>query len=351
MNEVGGEPAALPDLIIAKRTYVDGVVHLAAQIADALAYTHAKDICHGDLKPANVLMTPGGRPMLLDFNLANPTNSVDSEVGGTLVYMPPERLLAAATNREMSSDPRSDLYSLGAIVYQLLCGELPFGVLPDGPQNRAMAKWMWERQATRPCHCGVRNGDIDPSLARLVDRCLAFDAADRPQTARELASELRRYLIQSRRVKRWVRSHRWLVTAAAAAMIFVLGAAAYQVVNAPTPAEYAFDQGMAAYQHGDYAAADQRLTESLNYGGKRWQTWYLRGLARNTWATMATALDDYKAADQLHPTANDSTPHGRLLLPAAQLADSQVRSQHSVPRLSRVWSGPKFTTTSVFVSN
>jgi len=304
VNEAGGggEPASATDLIIAKRTYVDSVVHLAAQIADALAYTHAKDICHGDLKPANVLMTPGGRPMLLDFNLANPTNSVDSEVGGTLVYMPPERLLAAATECEMSSDPRSDLYSLGAIVYQLLCGELPFGILPDGPQNRAMAKWMWERQATRPLPLGVRNGNIDPSLARLVDRCLAFDAADRPQTARELASELRRCLVQSRRVKRWVRSHRWLVTAAAAAMIFVLGAAAHRVVNAPTPAEYAFDQGKAAYQHGDYAGANQRFTESLDYGGKWWQTWYLRGLARQHLRDYGAALDDYQAAMQLHPT-------------------------------------------------
>ncbi len=302
-NEAAGEGAARPDPMLAKRTYVDGVVHLAAQMADALAYTHAKDICHGDLKPANVLMTSGGRPMLLDFNLANPANCVDSEVGGTLVYMPPERLLAAATAREMASDPRSDVFSLGAIVYQLLSGELPFGPLPDGPQNRAMAKWMWERQGTRPLPLGVRNRDIDPSLATLVDRCLAFDAADRPQTARELASELRRHLAPARRVKRCLRTHRWLVTVAAAALIFATGAAAYRVVNAPTPAEYAFDKGMAAYQQKDYAAANQRLTESLDYGGKRWQTCYLRGLARQHLGDYGAALDDYQAAKQLHRTA------------------------------------------------
>jgi len=297
-----GEPGARPDPLLATRSYVDGVVHLAAQMADALAYTHSSGICHGDLKPANVLVSPAGRPMLLDFNLANEANGIDLEVGGTLVYMPPERLLAAATSRELVGDPRSDLFSLGAIVYQLLCGELPFGCLPDGPLNRDMARWMWERQRTRPLPLGDRNVDVDPSLARLVERCLEYDPADRPQSARELATEFRRHLAAGRRAKRWVRTHPWLATAAAVVMIVALGVATHRVVNAPTPAEYAFDQGIDAYRHADYATANQRLTESLDYGGKKWQTWYLRGLARQHLGDHGSALDDYRGAEQLHPT-------------------------------------------------
>ncbi|HUY34030.1 MAG TPA: serine/threonine-protein kinase [Pirellulales bacterium] len=304
LNEAGEEGgSAPPDPLLARRSYVDGVVHLAAQLADALAYTHSKGICHGDLKPANVLMAPGGRPMLLDFNLANAADQVDLEVGGTLAYMPPERLLAAANASKTRSDPRSDLFSLGVIVYQALCGELPFGPLPDGSHDRDMARWMWELHRTRPLPLDQRNGDVEGSLARLVERCLAYDVADRPQTARQLAAELRRHLAPRRRARRWLRVHRWLATAAAVAMIVAMSAAAHRVLNRPTPAQYAFDEGTAAYQRGDYAAANRCLTESLDYGGNtNWQIWYRRGLARQHLGDHGSALADYQAAKRLHPT-------------------------------------------------
>src|SRR5258708_6874946 len=85
-------------------------------------------------------------------------------------------------------------------------------------------------------------------------------------------------------------------------MIIIMGVVTHGAVNGPTPAEYAFEQGMAAYQRADYSAADQRLTEAINYGGKTWQTWYMRGRARQRLGDHSEALGDYRRADHLHPS-------------------------------------------------
>jgi hypothetical protein len=77
-------------------TYIDGVLWIGAQLADALRFIHERGICHHDLKPSNVLMTPDGRPMLLDFNLCADQHAANPRRGGTLPYMSPEQLRGPA---------------------------------------------------------------------------------------------------------------------------------------------------------------------------------------------------------------------------------------------------------------
>ena len=91
--------------ILRKGSYVDGVVHLGVQLADALAHSHGRGIYHRDLKPSNVLMTPEGRPLLLDFNLSVDGRLLTGKVGGTVPYMAPEEL---ATLFEKRTFPNSD---------------------------------------------------------------------------------------------------------------------------------------------------------------------------------------------------------------------------------------------------
>ncbi len=134
--------------------YVDGIVHPGVQLAEALAYTHSQGILYRDLKPSNVLLAPSGKPMLLDFNLSCDVQFDVNRVGGTLPYMPPEQIrdvrMPPADGR-LTGDPRSDVFSLGVILYELLAGRLPFGDLPHGLQGSRRGVSRDATTATRGC--------------------------------------------------------------------------------------------------------------------------------------------------------------------------------------------------------
>src|SRR5439155_9925527 len=116
-------------------TYVDAILWIVGRLAEGLAHAHDRGILHRDLKPANVLLTDDGQPMLLDFNLSEDCklrgHAAAARVGGTLPYMSPEQL-AAFSDRGRVVDARSDLYSLGLILYELLAGRSPFPAM-SGP--------------------------------------------------------------------------------------------------------------------------------------------------------------------------------------------------------------------------
>src|SRR5581483_1154697 len=99
-------------------SYVDAVCWIGARLADALAHAHDRGIVHNDLKPANVLLTDEGQPMLLDFGVSEDLKlrsaAGDVPVGGTLPYMSPEQL-DSVHDPAARTDGRSDLYSLGVI--------------------------------------------------------------------------------------------------------------------------------------------------------------------------------------------------------------------------------------------
>lgn len=119
------------------------ICHVVAQIADALAYSHSRKTVHRDIKPANIRLKEGGRPVLLDFGLAISRtlgNATEGLIAGTPPYMSPEQIQAKGHR----IDGRTDIYSLGVTLYQLLTGQLPFQsknrndlfreILQDDPQ-------------------------------------------------------------------------------------------------------------------------------------------------------------------------------------------------------------------------
>ena len=111
--------------------YVDGILWLATRLADGLAHAHGRGIVHRDVKPANVLLTDDGVPMLLDFNLSEDTkldrSASAARTGGTLRYMAPEQLAASQTESG-HGDERTDVYSFGVILHELLTGRHPFAL-------------------------------------------------------------------------------------------------------------------------------------------------------------------------------------------------------------------------------
>src|SRR5262245_45851144 len=133
--------------------YVDAVADIGAQLAEALDFVHGRQICHRDLKPSNVLVGPDGRPRLLDFNLSFDAKSDQQLLGGTLPYMAPEQL--RVTDRDYDGPPealdaRTDIYSLGVILFELLSGEHPFGPLSLKAPPAEQRRLLLERQPEGP---------------------------------------------------------------------------------------------------------------------------------------------------------------------------------------------------------
>jgi serine/threonine protein kinase/Tfp pilus assembly protein PilF len=203
-------------------TYVESILWIGARLADGLLHAHERGILHRDLKPANVLLTDDGQPMLLDFNLSEDvvkkTDAVTAHIGGTLPYMAPEHLEAfGGTRRDV--DARSDIYSLGVIVYELLTGRTPF-VRRSGPTETIVPDMIAERRKGAP---EVRrfNKAVSPAAEAIVRKCLEPDPARRYQTAGELKEDLERHLgnlplryqrepSRVERARKWVRRNPWV---------------------------------------------------------------------------------------------------------------------------------------------
>ncbi len=168
-------------------------VWIVSRIASGLAHAHERGILHRDLKPANILLTEEGQPMILDFNLSADVvagGRASLMVGGTLPYMAPEHLKAVVIGGPV--DAPSDIYSLGVILFQMLTGRLPFEV-HSGPIDVASAVMIDERSSTTPSARGLR-AHLSPAVDSVVRKCLAPDASQRYQSARQLQEDLERHL-------------------------------------------------------------------------------------------------------------------------------------------------------------
>ena len=190
----GKEPAA-PLRTLAGLTYVEAVLWIGARLADGLAHAHERGILHRDLKPANVLLADDGQPMLLDFNLSEDLKlrgGVPAAfVGGTLSYMAPEQLLAFQRSLG-GGDARSDLFSLGVILYEMLTGRQAFPA-HQGPLDELISRQLQDRLQPPPRVRGWPPA-VSPAVESLVRHCLEPDLRRRYQTASELHEDLERHL-------------------------------------------------------------------------------------------------------------------------------------------------------------
>ena len=162
-------------------------VHILRDVARALQYAHEHGVIHRDIKPDNVLLA-GASATVADFGIAKAVSASRTEANATLTsagtsigtpaYIAPEQAAG-----DVNTDHRADLYAFGCMAYELLCGETPFHGLP--PQKQFVA-----HMAERPVPIGERRPDAPRTLADLVMRCLEKDAAQRPQSAGEVLTQL-----------------------------------------------------------------------------------------------------------------------------------------------------------------
>jgi serine/threonine protein kinase len=196
-------------------TYPEGVAELGRQLADALASVHRAGVFHHDLKPTNVLLGPGGRPVLLDFNLSQDSCFAAARLGGTLPYMAPEQARAVEGGTDPAGlDGRADQFSLAVLLYELLTGRLPFGPLARDLPPRKGCPALLAAQERGYVPVRQLNPAVRPELARVVERCLALRPEDRHPDADALARALGNYLARARPAPR--RPRRWVYAACAA---------------------------------------------------------------------------------------------------------------------------------------
>ncbi len=161
----------MPRLVQAFKMAADGLVHM-----------HRRQVCHGDLKPNNVLLSKGGEIKIIDYGLARIKGEASARIQGTPEYMAPE------TAKHKMVNERTDIFNFGGMMYRLVTWKLPPSIISEDDQQPISAR-TWAH-VYKPAE--EVNPRTPPALAALINQCLAYDANKRPERMGEVQGTLDR---------------------------------------------------------------------------------------------------------------------------------------------------------------
>jgi serine/threonine protein kinase len=333
-------PTWTPSSLGSNAQYFDTIARLIAEVADALDYAHRQGVIHRDIKPSNLLVAPDGRLSLNDFGLARlleqPGMTMTGEMLGTPAYMSPEQIIAG----RVPVDCRTDVYSLGATLYELLTLERPF---PGAQRDQVLAQIV--HKEPRPPRRASNKVPID--LETICLKALEKDPDRRYQTAGAMADDLRRYVnrfaISARRVgpftklRKLARRHPGLAAGLACACIAIVVAAffafqAYRVEQqrlaerkesqaqlVAVMRERALENALVAAMGGDLDKAETAIREAETLGALAPEVRLLRGQVAYFRGDFERAAIDLEQAAKLN--RDSAAARGMLALTHLMLSD------------------------------
>jgi tetratricopeptide (TPR) repeat protein len=286
-------------------------LELMVKVCDAVQHAHQRGLIHRDLKPGNILVDETGQPKVLDFGLARMTDS-DAQVTrqtdmgqllGTLAYMSPEQVLADP----LELDTRSDVYTLGVILYELLAGRLPYNL------SRKLHEAVQTIREEDPAPLSSLSRNYRGDVETIVSKALEKEPVRRYSSAADLAGDIRHYLqdepISARppttgyQLQKFARRHRALVAGTAAVFVVLVAGIAvstWQAVRASRARQVALQERDRATSAEQAAAKerDRALVSEQAATSERNRAVFERQRADNEAAT-ATAINNFLQNDLL----------------------------------------------------
>jgi tetratricopeptide (TPR) repeat protein len=321
-------PHAISDTVLGSSAsgsasgYFDQVARLVAEVADALNHAHDQGVIHRDIKPSNLLLSPDGRLSVNDFGLARlleqPGMTMTGEFVGTPMYMSPEQITAGRA----PLDRRTDIYSLGATLYELLTLEPPFAA---ERRDQVIAQIM-HKEPRSPRNANRR---VPVDLETICQKAMEKDPDRRYQSGKEMADDLGRFVnrfaISARRVGLLVRAKKWVkrnpaMSVAGLVIVLALGSAGFFAWRAHQADQRrlaegrrreaealaekrraAVERAMTAALGADLAAAEKAVAEAELLQASTGETRMLRGFIALYSARPAEAVEHLEQAARLMP--------------------------------------------------
>ncbi len=304
------------------REYFRTVAEIGAQIAQGLDHAHERGVIHRDVKPANILIDGDGKPWITDFGLArigaDTGMTMSGDLLGTLRYMSPEQALA----QRVVVDHRTDIYSLGVTLYELLTLAPPY----TGNDRQELLKKIAFEEPRRPRQLNAR---IPEDLETIVCKAIEKNPADRFATAGDLVDELERFLanqpIRSRRPKihqraiKWSRRHQGLVATAVGVLVLLL--VAVSIGAGLVWREQTRTQAALVQANEQRRAADEQKQLAMKNATRAEQS------AAESKALVTFLVDDLLGALDPEHSLGESITMGEVVAEAERKVDADLQDQ------------------------